>query len=290
MMMNRKVLTAFAATVLAAGFLLSAASCKAKEEFKVIDPDSVNGVIAQIDSSLAALKGFEPDEAGFSDGLPASGAYSQATYDSARVTWKEFTRLCAVHKFKKAYELYYAEGRSGDFLVHLKTARNRYVFDSSVLWPLIAEFETDKQVAVKKYIDAVELEYLLESATMATAKGDSDYIPELFPMLVKDLGNLLSISGRLDDALGLVDDYAYAIEGQYGNPAYTTYCTAILTAGFYNSADEYRKAIGALEGYIQYVSAPENRNPGTEPAEYEFYIAEVEKLIAQVRAGMPEGE
>ena len=122
---------------------------------------SVKEVVAQLDSAVTAMYGWEPADSTYNpatDTLVASildqlsdppkqsdGTVRQAAYDQARITWAEFKRLVEADAYEKALDFYLSEDekgkKAGDFLLFLKHSSQRYTFFSQVLRPLTVEYK-----------------------------------------------------------------------------------------------------------------------------------------------------
>jgi hypothetical protein len=190
-----------------------------------------------------------------------------------------FVDLCRNGKFKKAYVYYNEKDKIGDFIVCLKHSTPRYHFYTEVISPMIFEFEQRDSASVK-YHYLLKLEFYLEEFTMQYGAGDSDYIPETFPLISNDLAVFLASLRNVDEALEIIDDYAYALNGIYGNPAYTNLCVAFFTASIYTNANDSDNAKKTLEKYIEYTS--EHKDPGRDPSEYEYYISLVNRSLQEM--------
>lgn len=266
----RKVLLK-AAVILSLLFL---ASC-GPSHFNYLNPTAVNLAICDIDSTVATLHGYEPKE-NPEVGYPGVEQPVQETYDAARKTWEEFKAKCFKQDYKGAYELYCDKEKQGDFLVFLRHSSARFQFDREVLEPMLYEFE-EESVADSLYLDALTFEYILESFTMKQSIGDTDYVPEEFPNLIADMGCFLSQLGRIDEAMGLVDDFAYAVRVRTGSDARTNWAVTYLVATFYLNAGQKEDVIYTLEQYKEY--AKEHIDMFADQEEYKFFMNEADKHI-----------
>lgn len=267
--MKKRVLLAVA--VIASLFV---ASCGSRH-FNYLNPTAVNLAICDIDSTVAALHGYEPKE-NPGVGYPSVEQPVQETYDTARKTWEEFKAKCFKQDYKGAYELYSDKEKQGDFLVFLRHSSARFQFDRDVLEPMFYEFE-EESVADSLYLDVLSLEYMLESFTMKQSIGDTDYVPEEFPNLVADMGCFMSQRGRIDEALGLVDDFAYAVRVRTGSDARTNWAVTYLVATFYLNAGQKEDVIYTLKQYKEY--SKEHIDMFADQDEYDFFMSEADKHI-----------
>ena len=260
--------------ILLVGVLYSCTS-----SYKNIDPSSINLAICDIDSTVAALHGFEPKE-NPDVGYPGVEQPVQETYDTARKTWEEFKAKCFKQDYKGAYKLYSDKEKQGDFLVFLRHSSARIQFDRYILGPLFYEYE-EESVADSLYIDALSLEYALESFAMKQSIGNTDYIPEDLPALIFELGCLMSQTGRLDEALELIDDFTYAVRGKTGDEVLTKFATTYAISIFYVSADQMEDVVNTLEQYKEY--STEHIDMFKDQEEYEHYMMRAEDCIQSLK-------
>ena len=108
----------------------------------------------------------------------------------------------------------------------------------------------------------------------------SGYIPEELPILIQELGDLQAINGNIDKSFGLVDDFAYAINGLTDNAAYANIMVALLVAGFYDSAGDREAAISTLEEYIEFTK--DNMDEDRDAKEYEKYMNQARNAIQEL--------
>ena len=245
-----------------------------------IDPASIKQAIEMIDSARLALIGFEPKEPGYQPDANPLGVPTQESFDSAAVTWGTFVRLCREDKLKEAYDLYDEDGKRGDFMVCLKHSTNRYYFYTYVLKPMMYEFEP-KDSADVKYLNLMKVEYYLGEDMMQNMVGNNDYIPDTFPDLTFELGIMLAEMDRIDEALEMIGSFGYAVQGLYGNPAFTNFEITLYVAQVYYAAGDVGQAIATLEDYKEYTSG--HKDPGRNPEEYDYYCSLVDDAIEDIR-------
>ena len=85
---------------------------------------------------------------------------------------------------------------------------------------------------------------------MQNELGNIDDIPETFPDLAFDLGVMLAERDRIDEALEMIGSFGYAVQGLYGNPAFTNFEITLYVAQVYYAAGDIEQAIETLENYI----------------------------------------
>lgn len=138
------------------------------------------------------------------------------------------------------------------------------------------EFEP-KDSADVKYLNLMKVEYYLGEDMMQNMVGNNDYIPETFPDLAFDLGVMLAERDRIDEALEMIGSFGYAVQGLYGNPAFTNFEITLYVAQVYYAAGDIEQAIETLEDYKKYTS--EHKDPERDPEEYDYYCSLVDGII-----------
>lgn len=171
--------------------------------------------------------------------LPDSLAYDYLNSDEieksrniAEQRWDKFIGLCRSYSYGKALDCYLED--FADFFVYLKISDDRYEFLSSILLPLMRECRGE-EFARKRYIEDLSFEKSNEEFMIAINEGREGYVPEIYPDVVRDLGQALAADGRLDEALALAEDLLNPAlrSGEYGLHAGAEY---ILT--LYNESGD----------------------------------------------------
>ena len=221
----------------------------------------VKEVVAQIDSAVTAMYGWEPADSTYNpatDTLVASildqlsdppeqsdGAVRQAAYDQARITWAEFKRLVEADAYEKALDFYLSEDengkKAGDFLVYFKLSSQRYSFFSQVLRPMMLEYK-GPEYAMKAYVDNLRLEKLMEDATIELSAETNGYMPEVYPFVVRDLCFGLADMGKMKEAEGLASDMAKGVYGLTGDALYSNFVATQLMAQMCTFVDKPDRA------------------------------------------------
>lgn len=216
----------------------------------------VKEVVAQLDSAVTAMYGWEPADSTYNpatDTLIASildqlsdppkqsdGAVRQAAYDQARVTWAEFKRLVEADDYEKALNFYLCEDekgeKAGDFLLFLKHSFQRYTFFSQVLRPLTVEYKGEKY-ALEDYVNNLRLEKAMEDASIELSADANRYVPEAYPYVIRDLGLGLAVMGEMEEAEGLASDMGKGVYGLTGDALYCNYAATQFLAQMYLYAD-----------------------------------------------------
>ena len=266
----------------------------------------VKSIVAQLDSAVTSLYGWEPRDSTYNhtlDTLVAGimndynaddpeyknqdgsiPAIQQQAYDEARNTWAVFKRLIDDGKYKEALDFYEGENassrgkNSGDFLVFLKHSTHRYVFFSEVLRPLMQEYRGD-DYAREEFINLLHLEKALEDASIQMQADNTSYVPEVYPRVVKDLGIALAESGKMDEAHDLFYDL---IDGVYGLTGST------LLANF--MASDYAEKLylidgdkeGAIANWNRFKEAIEQNKSDFDPEEYEVCLRRILEAIEEL--------
>ena len=249
-------------------------------EFKVINPVGIKQTVEKIDSARLALELlYEQKQTGSQPDANTLGVPTQESFDSAAVTWSTFVRLCQEDRFKEAYDLYNGDGKYADLIVSMQHPGNLYILCRDVLRPMMYEFEP-KDSADVKYLNLMKVEYYLGEDMMQNMVGNYDYIPDTFPDLAFDLGIMLAERDRIDEALEMIGCFGYAVQGLYGNPAFTNFEITLYVAQVYYAAGDIEQAIETLEDYKKYTS--EHKDPDRNPEEYDHYCSVVDGIIADM--------
>lgn len=273
---------------LAAIILTSCGQRVQTTKYKVLDPVEIKQTIEMIDSARLSLVGFEPKEQEYRPEANPFGVPTQELFDSAAVTWNTFVKLCQEDKFKEAYDLYKGDGKPGDFMVCLKNSTNLYCFYKDVLRPMMYEFEP-KDSADVKYLSLLRLEYAMQDNVMKySAKqtaGDTVIISRIFPELSWELGTMLAGRGQIDEALEMVESYAYSVYTIFGSLSFTSFNVAMYIANLYYAAGDNARAIETLEDYKEYTA--EHKDTDRDPQEYDYYCSSVDREIERM-SGLPQ--
>ena len=215
----------------------------------------VKEVVAQIDSAVAAMNGWEPADSVYNpatDTLVAGilaelsnppkqsdWAARQAAYNQARITWAEFRRLVEADAYEKALDFYLSEDekgkKAGDFLLFLKHSSQRYAFFSQVLRPLTIEYKGEKY-GLEDYVNNLRLEKAMEDASIELS-ADARYVPEAYPYVIRDLGLGLAVMGEMEEAEGLASDMARGVYGLTGDVLFCNYAATQFLNQMYLYAD-----------------------------------------------------
>ena len=255
-------------------------------EFKVINPVGIKQTIEKIDSARLALELLSEQKETWSqpDANPL-GVPTQESFDSATLTWGTFVRLCQEDRFKEAYDLYNEDGKYAELIVSMQHPGNLYILCRDVLRPMMYEFEP-KDSADVKYLNLMKVEYYLGEDMMQKMVGNYDYIPDTFPDLTFELGIMLAERDRIDEALEMIGCFGYAVQGLYGNSAFTNFEITLYVAQVYYAAGDIEQAIETLEDYKKYTS--EHKDPDRNPEEYDHYCSLVDGIIEDMN-GLNQG-
>ena len=282
-------------------------SCKTKNTI----PESLKDVkrtVAFLDSAVTSMYGWEPMDSTYdksvdtlvtdfvnqyNEGEPELGpieasAAQQKAYDASKLTWAAFKRLIDADQYEKALDFYFAdkEGEGGknvgDFLLFLKHSSCRYRFDSEVLLPLMREFKGDA-FAIEQYIDILRFEKVMEEATIAMSPRGESYMPEAYPYVLNDLGLALAISGEMEEALKLSDDFISVVYRATGSAISANFCGTKYGARLFVAVDDPENAIRLWEKFERYLD--ENKDD-YEPEELESIrrrIVKEKKEISELK-------
>ena len=217
----------------------------------------VKEVVAQIDSAVTSMYGWEPADSTYNpatdtlmasilDQLPdhpiqSAGSVRQVAYNQARVTWTHFKQLIDADEYEKALDFYLSEDengkKAGDFLLFLKHSSQRYPFLSQVLRPLMFEYK-GADYALEAYVNALRLEKAMEDASIDLSAETNRYVPEVYPFVVRDLCLGLAVMGEMEEAEGLASDMARGVYGLTGDVLYCNYVATQLLAQMYTYVDK----------------------------------------------------
>ena len=137
--------------------------------------DSINGGIEFIDTLLKNVSYpsmSSIDQA--NDALGHTGVSEEemnAIYRQADSTWLHFKTLCAKKQFKEAYNYYYDQEQTGDFLLYLRNTEAQYVFFNDVLNELNRRF--DPEHALRKLASNMDFCLLKTLTVIQWAEGKS---------------------------------------------------------------------------------------------------------------------
>ena len=207
------------------------------EEFKAGIADTYIGTVQAeerdgkqlFDDAKDLLSNGEYDKA---RDLLGDGAISKSAVDSANIAWATLAGLCKEKKYRKAYDFINDKNNHGNLLVAMPHSTPRFRMISEVFCPLMFEYK-DRDTALEEYLDLVKLEYYMEQSTILLNQ-DHDYIPEVYPNVIAELGGVLAASGKPEEALDLLQEYSDAIQSitgdyMYGRCLGTSYIVHIMS-------------------------------------------------------------
>lgn len=275
---------------------VSLTSCKAQNKIPEALKD-VKFIVSQLDSAVTAMYGWEPQDSTYDKSVDTlvvdiidkinkkshnegsvGPTIKQETYDSANVTWTEFKSLIDADQYEKALELYLADKEdgqgknSGDILLFLKHSSYRYLFDSDVLFPLMNMYKGEA-FATEHYINVLKLEKCLEEASITMSQDEEQYIPQIYPFVVRDLGYFLAATGRMDEALELSGDLISAFHKLTGSAIYANFYGTQYTAQLCLTDNDPETALYLWENLEKYID--EHRD--------EYSSEELEEITEQIQ-------
>lgn len=169
-------------------------------------PDSIERMIkSKVAETMVEFRQENPD-------YTESESVEQSIQEAGRA-WEQFKRLCLDGKYEQALDFYLAtdedsvKSNAGDLLMHLRDSKQRYVLMTRVIAPMMRTFRGDS-LAIVQLIEDLSLEKLFEDYTMEI---NEDYVPEVYPAVVRGLGMAMTMNGQIDEALGLANDLVYAV-------------------------------------------------------------------------------
>ncbi len=207
----------------------------------------------------------------------SNGRYRCA--NTSDMAWNKFKQLCNSQKYKEAYEFYKRD--QGDILVSLSHSSSRYTFLAEMLKPLMSHYETPDSMAVK-YLEAIELEYQLQSATIKLS-GEESYVPEVYPFTIIEYGRALNKVGRQGEATNLVEELKDATlflteDAMGANFTVTMYLALLL-----DDSGDSEAAVNLFKSFKNDVLMWKSEDAGQEGAEeyYNDYLRMIDDRIEQ---------
>lgn len=208
-------------------------------------------------------------------------AIEQQVYDEARDTWDKFKQFVDADKYEETLAFYLSDGdgetkkNSGDFLVFLKHSTHRFVFFSDVLRPLMQEYKGN-DYALEEYISILQFEKAQEDASIQMQAGNTGYVPEVYPQVVRELGIALATSGKMDEAYELFYDLIDDVYGLTGRALLANYM-----------ASDYAEQLYLIEGDKEGAIANWNWfKEAVEQNKTDFDLEEAEVCLKRVDAAI----
>ena len=237
------------------------------EKFQ-INSAEISAAIVEIDSVVNSLK--SEGKLQFLD---------KEVLEPADMAWNKFKQLCNSQKYKEAYEFYKRD--QGDILVSLSHSSSRYTFLAEVLKPLMTQYETPDSMAVK-YLEAIELEYQLQSATIKLS-GEESYVPEVYPFTIIEYGRALNKVGRQGEATNLVEELKDATLFLTEDAMDANFTTTIYLAYLLDDSGDSEAAVNLFKLFKNDVLMWKSEDAGQEGAEeyYNDYLRMIDDRIEQ---------
>lgn len=265
--------------------IVSLISCTQKRTI----PESLIGVktvVASIDSAITAMGVWEPKDT--IGNMPFSMSLDElnAAHEQAKLTWTEFKGLCDSEKYEEAFNLYNAynselkQPNSGDFLLYLKHSQYRYMFFSEVLHPMLIEFKGEPD-ATEEYIEILQLEKAMEDLTKKKNDDGSYYVPEVYPVVLMDLGLALATTGLIDEARELFYDIIISVYAITGNNLQAHFVASQYAARLYLIEGQKENAIA---NWNLFKNALEMDRGSYDEDELEQYLKKIDDEIRQIKA------
>lgn len=256
-------------------------------------PESLIGLkesVAKIDSAVYARYGINPNDYDLGlEGVNEVDGFMDATekesFDKACKTWKHFKRLCDAEKYEDALNYYLGNEKKsglrndGQFLIFLNHSLQRYLFFSGVLKPLMLEYK-GIEFTNSKYIELMSLEKDLEDMTIASHAEDTGYVPEIYPLVIRDLGSALAASGKIKEAQELFNDLIHAMYGLTGDALYSNFYGAMYSAKLFEDNGYNDLAIINFEDFLDYLG---EHKDDFEEVEYNQCVSKVHSEIERLK-------
>ena len=300
------MITKFRLTILIAiGILASIISCAPKKSI----PSSlvrVKAVVSKLDSAVTSMYGWEPRDSTYNKSIDTlvanilsdyaannpeiepseenNYAIQQQAYDEARITWEQFKRLCYEDKYEEALNVYLGERddqikkNSGNFIIFLKHSTHRFVFYSQVLLPMMKEIKGDS-FAIDEYISLLQLEKAEEDLAISMNAGITDYVPEVYPSVIEELGSALVSVGKMHEAQDMFNDYTNAIYLQTNDALYAIFAGKYYATHLFLQGHKRESALNTWNNFKDYLE--ENKH-NYDPEELAICLKRIDEQISDI--------
>lgn len=247
-------------------------------------PERLEGVkeaVFFLDSAVNALVGWE-----------ANSGITTEDLESAEKTWAKFKKLCEDDEYEKALDFYYetdedAQKRnSGDFILFLKHSTNQYVFVSSVLKPLLFEYR-DRTFALEELVGILQFQKTLGDLLISANADDDEYVPEVYVLVVRDLGYALAELGRVEEAFDLLEDFVRGIYRLVDSQLRAHFLATIYISSVDMIAGD---SDAAIEAWTEFKSYHLAHGDEYDPEELNSYLEQADEEIAEIKSIVAEAE
>lgn len=243
-------------------------------------PERLEGVkeaVFYLDSAARSLEGWHPTDSSSIDDIHA-----------AEETWTTFKQLCENDEYEKALDFYLETDAGsqkkhfGDLIVFLKHSTNQFIFASDVLKPLLFEY-CDKEVAYEELIMLLEFEKAMGDMMISINKDGNGYVPETYALLVRELGYAMAATGRAEEAMGLLDDFAFGVSQIVDSPLKVNFSIAVYMASVAMIEGDLEEAIQSWEDFKAYHLA---HGDEYDPDELDACLQQADDEIADIKSYM----
>ena len=247
-------------------------------------PERLEGVkeaVFFLDSAVNALVGWE-----------ANSGITTEDLESAERTWAKFKKLCEEDEYEKALDFYYetdeeAQRRnSGDFILFLKHSTNQYVFVSSVLKPLLFEYR-DRTYALEELVGILRFQKTLGDLLISANADDDEYVPEVYVLVVRDLGYALAELGRVEEAFDLLKDFVRGIYRLVDSQLRANFLATIYISSVDMIAGD---SDAAIEAWTEFKSYHLAHGDEYDPEELNSYLEQADEEIVEIKSIVAESE
>ena len=247
-------------------------------------PERLEGVkeaVFFLDSAVNALVGWE-----------ANSGITMEDLESAEKTWAKFKKLCEDDEYEKALGFYYEtdedsqKRNSGDFILFLKHSTNQYVFVSSVLKPLLFEYR-DRTFALEELVGILQFQKTLGDLLLYANADNDEYVPEVYVLVVRDLGYALAELGRVEEAFDLLEDFVRGIYRLVDSQLRANFLATIYISSVDMIAGDPNAAIDAWTEFKSYHLA---HGDEYDPEELNSYLEQADEEIAEIKSIVAEAE
>ena len=252
-------------------------------------PESLLGVkdvVERIDSALIIVPKWDPQDSIAENSFNMTSEDMHRAYAQANKTWVQFKSLCEQEEYQEALTFYYAyndelkQPNSGDFLLHLRHSTYRYLFFSEVLRPLLHEYWGEPS-ATEEYVKVLQLEKAMEDLSKRKYDDGTQYVPEVYPEMIMDLGLSMASIGQIDEAREFFYDIIIAIYIQTGDNLLAHFVASKYAAELYLKEGQ---SDNAISNWKLFKEALENNKSVYDSDELELILQQIDKEILTLQS------
>lgn len=210
-------------------------------------------------------------------------SFSAEDLNTAKETWDEFKNLCEADEYENALD-FYMEGDSqrknaSYCIIFLKRTAYQYEFASDVLRPLLFEYG-DRETAFDELISLFTFLKSVADLSITINEEGNAFVPERYADLVSDLGYVLAANGQLEEAVGLLDDFALGVSKETESKMQLNYDITLYIADIYWIAGYPEDALKTWEDFKSYHLA---HGDEYDPVELAVCLQQADDEIAEIK-------